>query len=312
MSQNKFIKVEKDGQRLDQYLVDKLTEESRTTIKKWIAEGAVTVNGKASKSSYKVVVGDDINVEIADENDQPIPVNAQNIPLDIIFEDDHVMVINKPRGMVIHPSTGHFEGTLVNALVYYAEQKHITLADAGEYFRPGIVHRLDKDTSGLLVVAKTNLAYEKLVDQLKDHSMSRHYLGLVYGEIFEKKGTIDAPIKRHPNDRLRFAAAEGGREAITHFEVIKRYFDFTLLKFSLETGRTHQIRVHTNFIGHPIADDPTYAGDYKNRFFGKQGQLLHANELSFVHPQSGETVTFKVDMPADMQEDIDKLTIKMT
>lgn len=307
----KTLIVKNAGQRLDQFLASQFTAESRTTIKKWISDGAVLVNQKPAKSSYKVAGNDEIVIAVKEDEAQPIPVLAQNIPLDIVYEDEDVLVINKPRDMVIHPSTGHFENTLVNALVYHAQKNQTTLSDAGEYYRPGIVHRLDKDTSGLLVVAKTNLAYASLVAQLQDHTMLRRYTGLVYGEVYEKRGTIDAPIRRHPQDRLRFETSEEGREAITHFEVIKRYFDYTLLEFQLETGRTHQIRVHAQFMGHPIVDDPLYARAYHNRFFGKQGQLLHAHELNFTHPRTGQVMRFTADLPADFKDVLAQLTIKM-
>lgn len=312
MNQHKqSFKVSESGQRIDQFLAAQFTDESRTKIKKWINDGLVTVNQTPIKNSYKVVKDDLIEITPPVVENQPIPLIAQNIPLTIVYEDEDIMVINKPRDLVIHPSTGHFENTLVNALLHYAAVNQTTLSDAGEYYRPGIVHRLDKDTSGLLVIAKTNQAYYGLVKQLQAHTMERRYKGLVYGEVYEKKGTIDAPIKRCLHDRLRFETHEDGRPAVTHFEVIKRYFDYTLLDFKLETGRTHQIRVHSEFIGHPIVDDPIYARKRRNKFFGQQGQLLHAYALAFTHPVTGAAMQFTADLPAEFQAVLQQLTIKM-
>ncbi|SPT61788.1 MULTISPECIES: RluA family pseudouridine synthase [unclassified Aerococcus] len=300
-----------DGLRLDQFVTNQLTDESRTTIKKWIKDKLVTVNGKVAKASQSLVNGDLIGVEkpAPAEAEEFKPV-AEKMALDIVFEDDDILVVNKPANLVVHPSVNHPTNTLVNGLLYHVQENGSQLAVGRESFRPGIVHRLDKDTTGLLVVAKSQAALENLTKQVANHQMTRIYAGLVYGEIFEAGGTIDAPIRRHEKDRLKFETNEAGRHAVTHFTVKHRYVGYTLVNFQLETGRTHQIRVHANFINHPIVDDPLYARQYKERFFSDNGQLLHAHRLELEHPVTGEHMVFDAPIPDHFQEVLHQLTFK--
>lgn len=300
-----------DGLRVDQFVTNQFTDESRTTIKKWIKDKLVTVNGKVAKASQSLVNGDLIGVEkpAPAEAEEFKPV-AEKMSLDILFEDDDILVVNKPVNLVVHPSVNHPTNTLVNGLLYHVQENGSQLAIGRESFRPGIVHRLDKDTTGLLVVAKSQAALENLTEQVANHQMTRIYSGLVYGEIFEAGGTIDAPIRRHEKDRLKFETNEAGRYAVTHFTVKHRYVGYTLVNFQLETGRTHQIRVHANFINHPIVDDPLYARQYKERFFSDNGQLLHAHHLELDHPVTGEHLAFDAPIPDNFQAVLHQLTFK--
>ena len=300
-----------DGLRLDQFVTNQFTDESRTTIKKWIKDKLVTVNGKVAKASQSLVNGDLIGVEkpAPAEAEEFKPV-AEKMSLDIVFEDDDILVVNKPVNLVVHPSVNHPTNTLVNGLLYHVQENGSQLAVGRESFRPGIVHRLDKDTTGLLVVAKSQAALENLTEQVANHQMTRIYSGLVYGEIFEAGGTIDAPIRRHEKDRLKFETNEAGRHAVTHIMVKHRYVGYTLVNFQLETGRTHQIRVHADFINHPIVDDPLYARQYKERFFSDNGQLLHAHRLELDHPVTGEHMAFDAPIPDNFQAVLDQLTFK--
>lgn len=298
------------NERLDAYLAHQLSDESRTQIKSWIKNGDIIVNNQKSKASYKVQVGDIIIVMKPKKENADITLKAEQMSLDICYEDDDLLVVNKPQGLVVHPSPKHAEQTLVNGLVAYVQQKGETLATGNEVFRPGIVHRIDKDTSGLLVVAKSELAFNQLMQQVQAHEITREYAALVYGEILESGGTIRIPICRHPKDRLRFEGNEEGREAITHFKVYKRYRDFTLLHLTLETGRTHQIRVHMQYIKHPIVDDPLYAKEYRSHFFTQNGQLLHAHRLAFKHPRTQEQVVIEAPLPTPFAEILAKLHVK--
>lgn len=300
-----------DGLRLDQFVTNQFTDESRTTIKKWIKDKLVTVNGKVAKASQSLVNGDLIGVEkpAPAEAEEFKPV-AEKMSLDIVFEDDDILVVNKPVNLVVHPSVNHPTNTLVNGLLYHVQENGSQLAVGRESFRPGIVHRLDKDTTGLLVVAKSQAALENLTEQVANHQMTRIYSGLVYGEIFEAGGTIDAPIRRHEKDRLKFETNEAGRHAVTYFTVKHRYVGYTLVNFQLETGRTHQIRVHADFINHPIVDDPLYARQYKERFFSDNGQLLHAHRLELDHPVTGEHMAFDAPIPDNFQAVLHQLTFK--
>lgn len=306
-----FKFVADTNMRLDQFVTQQFTEESRTTIKKWIKDKHVSVNGKIAKASLTLEQGDEVTVSKpqASEPEAFVPV-AEPMNLDIVFEDDHIIVVNKPTNLVVHPSVKHPGNTLVNGLLYHVEQNGSQLAQGPESFRPGIVHRLDKDTTGLLVVAKTAAAFNHLSEQVANHEMTRIYAGLVYGEIFEAGGTIDVPIRRHEKDRLKFEPNEEGRHAVTHFSVKHRYVGYTLVNFQLETGRTHQIRVHAQFIDHPIVDDPLYARQYKERFFDETGQLLHAQQLSLIHPITGEKMTFEATLPGNFQAVLNQLILK--
>ncbi|AMB94708.1 hypothetical protein AWM72_08045 [Aerococcus sanguinicola] len=289
--------VDQDQGRLDRYLAEIYPQHSRSEIKTWIQQDEVKVNQGVVKASYKLEAGDVISVDL-DQEDQVLHIEAEAIDLDIIYEDDAFSVVNKAQGQVVHPSPGHEGGTLVNALVYHCDH----LSDCGESFRPGIVHRIDKDTSGLLVVAKTNQAHQALTRQIQDKTLKREYLALVYGQIFEQSGTIDAGIRRHPVHRTRFEVSEEGRPARTHFRLLHQYSRYSLLALVLETGRTHQIRVHLDFIGHPVVDDPLYAKDHQQDFFDDKGQLLHARRLTLKHPVTGEEMCFEADLPDHFQK----------
>ncbi|MBN7275253.1 RluA family pseudouridine synthase [Ligilactobacillus pobuzihii] len=273
--------------RLDQVLSVVFPEYSRSMIKKMLTSNDILVNEQSAKPRYQVKAGD--HVELTEPKPQKLDLEAENIPLDIVYEDDDVLVVNKPAGMVVHPAAGHPDHTLVNALLY-----HCPLSQINGKLRPGIVHRIDRDTSGLLMVAKNDQAHRSLSQQLKDKTTSRYYLALVHGNMKENRGTIDAPLGRSPKDRKKQAVVANGRKAVTHFEVLRRYQAYTLIKCQLETGRTHQIRVHLKYIGHPVAGDPVYGP--KKTLAGK-GQYLHAAELGFTHPVTGDRLDFKAELP---------------
>ena len=273
--------------RLDAYLNDEIDDLTRSQIQKLIKDENILVNGQpVAKTGYKVVSGDKISVTIPEE--QPIEAVAQNIPLDVVYEDQDVLVVNKPQGMVVHPAAGHPDKTLVNAILYHCQ------INDDDVIRPGIVHRIDKDTSGLLMVAKNNLAKQSLMEQLKEKSNLREYLAIVHGNFKEKTGKINAPLGRSKVDRKKQAVVENGRHAVTHFEVLEQFENYSLLKLKLETGRTHQIRVHMQYIGHPVAGDPLYGP--KNTLKGN-GQFLHAKTLGFEHPRTHEWMEFSVEPP---------------
>lgn len=283
--------------RIDKVLTSLEPEITRSQLKNLINDGHVTVNGQAVKPKYKVQAGDKIS--LVKSEPQSLELTPENIPLDIVYEDDDVIVVNKPQGMVVHPAPGHPDHTLVNALLY-----HSPLSTINGTFRPGIVHRIDKDTSGLLMVAKNDLAHQSLAEQLRNKTNKREYLALVYGQIKEDEGTIDAPLGRNPQDRKKQAVVKGGRHAVTHFKVMKRYDNFTLVKCILETGRTHQIRVHMKYIGHPLVGDPLYG---PRKVIGKDGQFLHAALLGFKHPRTGKELVFEAPLPENFQKMLDKL-----
>ncbi|BDR58605.1 RluA family pseudouridine synthase [Xylocopilactobacillus apicola] len=285
------IKIKQTGLRLDKILSNEL-DLSRSQIQRLITEGQITLNGELTKANIKPKIDDLIEIKQIDR--PPLKAEPEDIPLDIIYEDDDVLVVNKPAGMVVHPASGHYHGTLVNGLMY-----HTKLAKSTNDFRPGIVHRIDKDTSGLLMVAKSELALKSLSDQLKNKQNLRKYQALVTGRIEEDEGTIEAPLGRDPKNRLKRAVISGGKDAITHFSVKKRFDNFTLIDCQLETGRTHQIRVHLNYIGHPLVGDPLYGVTGTTKIH--QGQLLHAGTLGFSHPLTKEFLTFSVPLPADFQ-----------
>jgi 23S rRNA pseudouridine1911/1915/1917 synthase len=291
------IQVDKiENERLDLYLSKELTEMSRTYIHKLIEEGLVLVNGKKPKPRYLVKKGDFIQVEL------PEPKKLELVPLDIIYQDDDVLIVNKPKGMVVHPAPGNYSNTLVNALLYHVDN----LSSVNGVIRPGIVHRLDKDTSGLLIVAKNDKAHRILSEQLKERSVKRVYMALVYGTLDKGKGIINAPIGRHPIDRKKMAVIyKNSKEAITEYKVLERFKDYSLIEASLHTGRTHQIRVHMAYINHPIVGDPVYSKG-KNKF-GIETQLLHARKLGFFHPRTGEYMEFEVEPPKDFEEIIELL-----
>lgn len=292
------IKAAQVGFRLDK-AISEMSSVSRTQANDLIKADAVFVNGQVKKAKYKVAEHDVVSFEIPEP--EVLSYEAEDIPLDIVYEDGDVAVINKPQGMVVHPSAGHQSGTLVNALMH-----HMTsLSGINGVIRPGIVHRIDKDTSGLLMIAKNDKAHEFLAAQLKDHSSKRRYLAIVHGNLLNDRGVIEAPIGRNPKDRKRQAVIAGGKAALTRFEVLERFGDFTLVALRLETGRTHQIRVHMAYIGHPVAGDPLYGP--KKVLKPNHGQFLHAEVLGFEHPTSHETLVFEVKPPKLFETTLDKL-----
>lgn len=280
------------NERLDKMVSSIREEWSRSQVQQWIKDGDITVNGKKEKANYRLQTGDLIEIEVP-EPELP-DIEPEDLHLDIYYEDGDVLVVNKPKGMVVHPSNGHFTGTLVNGLMYHCKD----LSGINGVLRPGIVHRIDKDTSGLLMVAKNDYAHEKLAAQLSEKTVTRKYFALVHGNIPHEAGTVDAPIGRDPADRQRMAVVDNGKDAVTHFRVLERFERFTFIECRLETGRTHQIRVHMKYIGHPLAGDPKY-GPKKTIDFG--GQALHAGVLGFRHPRTGETLTFEAPLPDDFE-----------
>lgn len=307
LNENTYI-IKLDGQigRLDKVLTSEFPKESRSTIQKLIKDQWVKVNGNFEKANFKLEGTESIHITFQEE--EPLELIAEKMALDIVYEDEDLLVINKPAGMVVHPSKGHPSGTLVNGLLHYLGNN---LSDTNEIIRPGIVHRIDKDTSGLLVVAKNNYAHQKLSEQLIDHTMGREYVALVLGTIEPNDATIEIPIKRDPNSRMRWTADKEGKYALTTFEVHSRFKDSTLLQLELKTGRTHQIRVHMEYIGHPIVGDPIYRQGMNNfktslaKF--KEGQLLHAKSIHFYHPRSNELVEFTSELPEHFNEVLDTL-----
>ena len=280
--------------RLDSYISSKQEEMSRSTIQRLIEEGKITVNDRKEKASYKVQNEDLITIEI--EKPKEVEIEAQNIPLDIIYEDEHILVVNKQKGLVVHPANGNWNGTLVNAIMAYCKD---SLSGIGGELRPGIVHRIDKDTSGLLIIAKNDKAHTKMSQQIKNREVKKTYIALVRGIIPENEATINMPIGRSTKDRKKMAVVKEGKEAITHFKVINRYTtqkgSYTLLEVKIDTGRTHQIRVHLSQIGHPIIGDMTYSNG-KNEF-GVEGQCLHAKSLEFKHPITGKHMKLEAPLP---------------
>ncbi|WP_180752674.1 RluA family pseudouridine synthase [Lactococcus fujiensis] len=285
-------------QRLDKALATQ-TDLSRTLLTELIRTDKVTVNGQIKKAKYKAKTGDLIEFEVPEA--EVLDLQAENIPLEIVYQDADVAVVNKPQGMVVHPAAGHASGTMVNALMYHIKD----LSGINGTIRPGIVHRIDKDTSGLLMVAKNDQAHESLAAQLKAKTNKRRYIALVHGVIPSDRGTIEAPIGRSPKDRKKQAVVADGRPAITHFEVLERFDRYTLLALELETGRTHQIRVHLAYIGHPVAGDPLYGP--KNTLTPNKGQFLHAETLGFEHPKTKEHLEFHAELPTIFQNAIKEL-----
>ena len=263
---------------------------SRSRAAALTEDGAVKINGKPVSKNTKLKSGDKVEITVPDLREYE--VTAENIPLDIVYEDNDLLVVNKPKGMVVHPAAGNFTGTLVNALMYHCGD---SLSGINGVMRPGIVHRIDKNTSGLLMVAKNDFAHNSLAEQIKEHSFTREYAAIVYGNIKQDSGMVNAPIDRHPVKRKQMAVRDGGREAVTHYEVVERLDGFTYLKLKLETGRTHQIRVHMAYLGHPVAGDDVYGP--KKVITELCGQCLHAKKVGFVHPRTGEYIEFESDLP---------------
>lgn len=292
------IEVENAGERIDKALSTIQSEWSRSQIANWISEGIVKVNGEEVKAKYKVKEGDTIEIDVPEPEE--LEIVPEDLNLEIVYEDEDVLVVNKPKGMVVHPAPGHTTGTLVNGLMYHCKD----LSGINGVLRPGIVHRIDKDTSGLLMVAKNDNAHHSLVEQLVNKTVTRKYTALVHGHIAHDKGTIDAPIGRDPKDRQKQAVVDNGKHAVTHFNVLERFGNYTLVECRLETGRTHQIRVHMNYIGYPLVGDPKY-GPKKTIDFG--GQVLHAGVLGFVHPTTGEYLEFEAPLPDDFVSLLEQL-----
>lgn len=289
------------GLRLDKFLTEQLPGKTRSSVQQYIEQGYVLVNQKTVSKNYKLKIKDNISVSI------PAPVSfvlkAENIPLDIVHEDDHLLVVNKPKGMVVHPAAGNHEGTLVNALLHHCGD---SLSNINDELRPGIVHRIDKDTSGLLIVAKDDKTHQGLALQIKEHRFTRRYQTVVYGNLKEDKGTINQPIGRHPAERKKMAVTDkSSRNAITHYQVVERFGAFTHLDVTLETGRTHQIRVHMAYMQHPVAGDKVYGP--KKVITALQGQCLHAYQIGFIHPITGKTLSFTAPLPAYFTTFLDTL-----
>ena len=289
------------GERLDAFLARSAEGLTRSAAQRLLEEGCVRLNGKPGKKNDKLNMGDTVSLEIPEA--RPVDIVPKDIPLDIVYEDEDVLVINKPKGLVVHPAAGHQEDTLVNGLLFSRADQ---LSGINGELRPGIVHRIDKDTSGLLAVAKNDLAHTVLASQLKDHSMARTYEAIVCGNLKEDAGTVDAPIGRHPTDRKKMCVTQrGGKEAVTHWQVVARYRGYTHVRCNLETGRTHQIRVHMAHIGHPILGDTVYG--HKKPELGQSSQCLHAGVLCFAHPRDGHPVVVMADLPDYFKEVLEKL-----
>ena len=298
---NFVVTSEYVGLRIDKYLSIVLTDFSRTRISLLIEEGNVFVNEKEAKGSYKVKENDEIKINIPEVKE--LEIKKEDIPLDIVYEDNDILIINKPQGMVVHPSNGHFEHTLVNAILYHCH----SLSGINGVSRPGIVHRIDKDTSGLICVAKNDMAHHALAEQLKDHTMARTYIALVRGVISENSGEINLPIGRDPNNRQKMGVTRSNsKEAITYFKVLKRYKEHTLVECHLKTGRTHQIRVHLSYIGYPVEGDPLYCGRKFDTLY-KNGQLLVATSLKLIHPSSHKEMEFHIELPQYFKDILNQL-----
>ncbi|MCD8091051.1 MAG: RluA family pseudouridine synthase [Clostridiales bacterium] len=296
-----YCEKEDGGKRIDGFLSLTLEDISRNRIQRLISEGNILVNGKAVSKSFKLKSGDIVTVVIPEAKEAEI--SAEDIPLDIIYEDSDVIVINKSQGMVVHPAPGHYSGTVVNALMYHCRGE---LSGINGVNRPGIVHRIDRDTSGVIVAAKNDFAHNALAAQLAEHSMTRIYKGIVYNNFKEEEGTVDANLGRSPKDRKKMAVLKtGGRKAVTHYRVLENLGKYTYAEFKLETGRTHQIRVHMSYIGHPLLGDVVYGP--KKCPYSLKGQTLHAGVLGFIHPRSGEYVEFSAPLPSYFQDLINRL-----
>ena len=296
-----ILKADQGGERLDVFLARAMENTSRSAAQKLLEQGLVTQDGRRMRKQDKTLLGAEYRVELPEVKDTEIV--PRDLPLEIVYEDEDVLVLNKPKGLVVHPAPGHWDDTLVNALMYHCKD---SLSGINGELRPGIVHRIDKDTSGLLIVAKNDMAHQSLAEQLKDHTLSRTYEAVVKGCFREDSGTIDAPIDRHPVDRKKMAVTEkNSRPAVTHYEVIERFRGYSLVRCRLETGRTHQIRVHMAWKNHPILGDTVYGSPKPE--LGQDSQCLHAIELRFIHPRTGQPVTVRCDRPAYLNALLDKL-----
>lgn len=298
-----IVNQEEQGKRLDIYVVNKSSELTRTAVQRLIEQEHILVNGRKQKASYKVLEGDIITIERVEA--KSIELKAQEIPIEIVYEDKDIIVVNKPKGMVVHPANGNPDGTLVNAIMAICGD---SLSGIGGEIRPGIVHRLDKDTSGLIIVAKNDKAHVNMSEQIKNHEVKKTYIALVRGKVKENEATIDMPVGRSSSDRKKMAVTKNGKNAITHIKVLKRYDKYTLLEINIETGRTHQIRVHLAHIGYPVVGDYTYSNG-KNEF-GVVGQCLHARYLEFKHPITEEKMKLEAHIPEYLEEILKQLYIK--
>lgn len=298
------VKFENQGERIDRFLSSVVNEISRSYIHKLIQNGDIKVNNSVTNKNYRLMENDQIKINIPEP--QILEILPENIPLDIVYEDNDLLVVNKPKDMVVHPAPGNYHGTLVNALLYHCKN---SLSGINGIIRPGIVHRIDKDTSGLLIIAKNDNSHKNLAEQIKNHSFTREYEAVVYGNIKENVGTVNANIGRHKTNRKKMAVTPlCGRNAITHYSVLERYKGFTHLKLKLETGRTHQIRVHMSYIGHPVVGDEVYANPKHNPFKFLKGQCLHAGKIGFLHPVTGKYMEFKSPLPDYFIEVLKKIS----
>ena len=294
-----YVSSETAGQRIDKWLSENIEDLSRSLVQKLLKENNILINSQAVSKNYKLRADDIIDINIPEP--ELLDVKPQNIPVDIVFEDDDLLVVNKPKGMVVHPAAGNPDGTLVNALLYHCKGR---LSSINGVIRPGIVHRIDKYTSGLLIVAKTDKAHNHLAEQIKNHSFTREYMGIVCGRMNDAEGTVDAPIGRHKINRKKMAVTEtNSKNAVTHYKVLETFDEYSLLRFILETGRTHQIRVHMSYIGHPILGDDVYGKAFK----GIDGQCLHAKKIGFVHPSTGEYMEFDSELPEYFEKILKKV-----
>ena len=301
-----FVDTDANNMRIDRFISERMADTSRSYIQKLIKDELVTVDSKVVKSNYKVKEGE--WVEIVLPEPVSLDIEAENIPLDILYEDSDVLLVNKPKDMVVHPSAGHVTGTLVNALLYHCKD---SLSSINGVMRPGIVHRIDKDTTGILIICKNDKAHNCIAEQLKVHSITRRYHALVWNNVTDDTGTVDAPIGRHPVDRKKMAINhKNGKHAVTHYKVLERFRQYTYIQCELETGRTHQIRVHMASIGHPLVGDPVY-GPAKQPF-KTVGQMLHAKVFGFIHPSTNEYMEFETDLPEYFQLILEKLRNKGT
>ena len=291
-----------EGLRLDRFLSEELEDHSRSFLQKLIKEGLVTVDGKPVKANYRLSAGQQVSVQVREPEE--VNIEPQEMPLDILYEDGDVCIVNKPKGMVVHPAAGHYRDTLVNGIMYHCQD---SLSGINGSLRPGIVHRIDKDTTGALIICKNDKAHSCIAEQLKEHSITRRYRAIVIGNLSEDEGTVDAPIGRHPTQRKKMAVnRNNGKRAVTHYRVLARFRGYTYIECRLETGRTHQIRVHMASIGHPLLGDTVY-GPAKQAYPSLEGQTLHAMVIGFVHPTTGAYMEFEAPLPAYFAELLQKL-----
>ena len=291
-----------EGLRLDRFLSEELEDHSRSFLQKLIKEGLVTVDGKPVKANYRLSAGQQVSVQVREPEE--VNIEPQEMPLDILYEDGDVCIVNKPKGMVVHPAAGHYRDTLVNGIMYHCQD---SLSGINGSLRPGIVHRIDKDTTGALIICKNDKAHSCIAEQLKEHSITRRYRAIIIGNLSEDEGTVDAPIGRHPTQRKKMAVnRNNGKRAVTHYRVLERFRGYTYIECQLETGRTHQIRVHMASIGHPLLGDTVY-GPAKQAYPSLEGQTLHAMVIGFVHPTTGAYMEFEAPLPGYFAELLQKL-----